>query len=105
MELRCVLSISLSKGSDSLPVQSVEKGRSERPEIAWDSDIFSCVVHDVKQGSPARPDSYAFSGSYGLPRGTGSRLGVRLRSPLAGMNRLRAEISVHRWNRARRHGG
>ncbi|MGO9233637.1 MAG: hypothetical protein ACLP4V_05930 [Methylocella sp.] len=53
---------------EQMLVQSVEKGRSEHPENAWGSDIFSRVVHDVKQGSPGRPDSHAFSGSYGLPR-------------------------------------
>ncbi len=55
-----------SPGSDSLSVQSVGKGRTEPPEIAWGSDIFSRVVHDVIQCSPAGPDSYAFSASYGV---------------------------------------
>ena len=42
------------------------KGRTEPPEIAWGSDIFSRVVHDVIQCSPAGPDFYAFSASYGV---------------------------------------
>jgi hypothetical protein len=53
------------EGSDSLSVQSVGKGRTEPPEIAWGSDIFSRVIHEIIQCSPAGPDSYVFSGSYG----------------------------------------
>ena len=36
------------------------------PEIAWGSDIFSRVVREVIQCSPAGSDSYAFSISYGV---------------------------------------
>jgi hypothetical protein len=46
--------------SDSISVQSMGKGRSAPPEIAWGSDILSRVVYDVNQCSPAGLDSHAF---------------------------------------------
>ena len=58
------VSVRILAGSSSISVQTVGKGRTEPPEIAWGSDIFSRVVHDVIQCSPG-PDSYAFSISYG----------------------------------------
>ncbi len=60
------VSVGILAGSESLSVQSVGKGRTEPPEIAWGSDIFSGAVHDVIQCSPAGPDSYAFPIRYGV---------------------------------------
>ncbi len=56
-------SVGTFHGSDSLSVQSVGKGRSEPPEIAWGSDSLSRVVDDVNRCSPAGLDSHAFSAS------------------------------------------
>jgi hypothetical protein len=45
---------------DSLSVQSMGKGRSAPPEIAWGSDILSRVVYDVNQCSPAGLDDEVY---------------------------------------------